>query len=88
MSTAVWELGSGEKVVFAAYSFAGFPGGSDSEESARNAGDPGSIPGSGIRAGGGHGNPLWCSCPENLMDRGAWWVTVHGVAKSRTRLSD
>jgi len=36
--------------------------------------------------GGGHGNPLWYSCPENPRDRGAWWVTVHGVTKSRTQL--
>ena len=34
------------------------------------------------------GNPLQYSCPENPMDRGTWWATVHGVAKSRTRLSD
>ena len=38
--------------------------------------------------GGGHGNPLQYSCRENPMDRGAWRATVHGVAKSRTRLSD
>ena len=38
--------------------------------------------------GGGHGNPLRCSCLENPMDRGACWATVHGVTKSRTRLSD
>ena len=37
--------------------------------------------------GGGHGNPLQYSSLENPMDRGAWWATVHGVAKSRTRLS-
>ena len=36
--------------------------------------------------GGGHGNPLQCSCLENPMDRGAWWATVHRVAKSRTQL--
>ena len=35
-----------------------------------------------------NGNPLQCSCLENPMDRGAWWATVHGVTKSRTRLSD
>ena len=35
-----------------------------------------------------NGNPLQYSCLENPMDRGAWWATVHGVAKSRTRLSD
>ena len=37
---------------------------------------------------GGHGNPLQYYCLENPMDRGAWWATVHGVAKSQTRLSD
>ena len=39
-------------------------------------------------SGEGHGNPLQYSCLENPMDRGAWWATVHGVAKSRTQLSD
>ena len=38
--------------------------------------------------GEGNGNPLQCSCLENSMDRGAWWATVHGVTKSRARLSD
>ena len=57
----------------------GFPGGSDGKESACNAGDLGSLPGLGRYPGGGHGNPLQCSCPENTMDRGAWWATVHGV---------
>ena len=38
--------------------------------------------------GEGNGNPLQCSCLENPMDRGAWWATVHKVAKSQTRLSD
>ena len=38
--------------------------------------------------GEGNGNPLQYSCLENRMDRGAWWAAVHGVAKSRTRLSD
>ena len=36
--------------------------------------------------GGGHGNPLQCYCLENPMDRGAWWATVHSVAKNQTRL--
>ena len=49
-----------------------------------SAGDLGSIPGSGSSPGGGNGNPLQYSCLENPMDGGAWWVTVHGVAKSRT----
>ena len=55
--------------------------------SAYNGGDPGSIPGSG-RSPGGNGNPLQYSCLENPMDRGVWWAVVHGVAKSRTQLSD
>ena len=38
--------------------------------------------------GEGDGNPLQYSCLENPMDRGAWWAAVHGVAKSRTQLSD
>ena len=50
--------------------------------------DAGSIPGSGRSPGGGHGNPLYYSCLENPMDRGAWQATVHGVTKSQTRLSD
>ena len=50
--------------------------------------DTGSIPGSGRSPGGGHGNPLQDSCLGNPMDRGAWWATVHGVTKSRIRLSD
>ena len=50
--------------------------------------DLGSIPGSGRSPGEGNGNPLQYSCLENPMDRGAWWATVHGVAKSWTRLSD
>ena len=66
----------------------GFPGSSDGKASAYNAGDPGLIPGLGISPGEGNGNPLQYSCLENLMDGGAWCATVHGVAKSRTRLSD
>ena len=62
----------------------GIPGGSDNKESAYNAGDPGSIPGSGRSPGEGNGYPLQYSCLENPMDRGAWRATVHGVAKSQT----
>ena len=65
----------------------GFPGGSDGKESICNAGVPGSIPGSG-RSPEGHGNPLQYSCLEHPMDRGAWWATVHRVAKRQTRLRD
>ena len=58
-----------------------FPGGSDSKASAYNAGDLGSIPGSGRSLGEGNGNPLQYSCLENPMD-------IHGVAKSQTQLSN
>ena len=54
--------------------------------SARDVRGMGSTPGSGRSPGGGSGNPLQDSCLENPMDRGAWQVTVHGVAKSWTRL--
>ena len=62
--------------------------GSEDKASACNAGDPGSIPGSGRSPGEGNGNPLQYSCLENSMDREAWQAIVHGVAKSQTRLSD
>ena len=57
----------------------GFPSGSDGKESARNAGDRGSIPGSGR-----HDNPLQHPRLEGSMDRGAWWARVYAVAKSWT----
>ena len=50
--------------------------------------ETGSIPGLGRPPGEGNGNPLQYSCLENPMDGGAWKATVHGVTKSRTRLSD
>ena len=50
--------------------------------------DASSIPGSGGSPGGGHGNPLQCSCLENPMNRGAWWAAVHGVPKSQMQLSE
>ena len=56
--------------------------------SAYNAGDPGSVPGSGRSARERNGNPLQYSCLENLMDIGAWWAIVHGVTKSLTGLTD
>ena len=65
----------------------GLPGNSDSKESACNAGDLGSIPGSERSAGEGNGNPLQFSCLGNSMDTGAWWAAVRGVAKSWTQLS-
>ena len=65
-----------------------FLGGSDDKASVYNAGDLGSIPGSGRNPGEGNGNPLQYSCLENPTDRGPWQATVCGVAKSRARLSD
>ena len=50
--------------------------------------DVGSIPGLGRSPGGGHGNPLKYSCLKNPTNRRDWWATVHGVAKSWTRLSE
>ena len=64
--------------------FLGFPGGSDSKESACNVGDLGLITGLGRSPGGGHDNPLRYSCLENPMDRGGWWATVHKVTKNQT----
>ena len=66
----------------------GFPGGSDSKESACNLGDPGSTPGLRRSPGEGNGFPLQCSYLGNSMDRGACQPTVHGVAKGQTGLSD
>ena len=66
----------------------GFPGGSDDQESACNAGNPGSIPELGSFPGEGNGYPLHHSCLENAMDRGAWRATVRGVTESQTGLSN
>ena len=76
-----------EKIFAIIYLIMGFPGGSDGKESACNAGDPGSIPGSGRSTGEGNGNPLQYSCLENCMNRGAWRAIVHGVPKGWTQLS-
>ena len=65
----------------------GFPGGSDGKESVCNVGDLCLIPGLGRSSEEGSGNPLQYSCQGNSVDRGAWWTTVHGVAKSRAFLS-
>ena len=62
----------------------GFPGGSDGKEAACNAGNQGLIPGSGRSPAEGSGNPLQYSCLENSMDREAWQVKVHRVAKNWT----
>ena len=66
----------------------GFLDGSECKECACNAedtGDVGLIPGSGRSLGEGNGNPLWYSCLENPVDRGAWWATVQRVAESHTQ---
>ena len=59
----------------------GFPSWLSGKESAYNADDVGWVPGLGRSSGEGNGNPLQYSCLGNPMDRGAWWVTVYGVAK-------
>ena len=71
----------------------GFPGGSVVKKKKNKKPPPaneevGSIPGSGRSLGAGNDNTLRYSCLGNAMDRGAQWVTVHGVAKSPTLLSD
>ena len=65
-----------------------FPGGSAVKNPPASAGDAGFIPGSGSSPGEGSSNPLQYSCLGNPMDRGAWWATVHGVAKSQTQQSN
>ena len=62
----------------------GLPGGSVGKESTCNAGDSGSIPGSGKSPEEGDGSLFQCSCLENPMDRGAWRATVHTVTESDT----
>ena len=62
----------------------GFPGGSDSKESACNAGDLGLSPGSGRSPGEGNDYTFQYSCLGNPVDRGAWWATVPGVTESDT----
>ena len=64
------------------------PGGSDGKQTACTAGDTGSVPGLGRSLGKGNDISLQYSCLENLMDRGAWRATIHGVTKSQTQLSD
>ena len=67
-----------------------FPDGTVAKNPPANAGVSGDtrdtvlIPGSGRSSGVGNGNPRQYSCPENTMDRGAWWATDYGVAKSQT----
>ena len=65
-----------------------FPGDSVVSSLPARAGDTGSIPGSGRSPGEGNGYPFQYSYLENPMDRGTWWAKFHGVAKSRTQLTD
>ena len=65
-----------------------FPGGSKGKGYSCNAGNLGSIPGSGRFPGKGNGKPPQYSCLENSTDRGAWWAIVHGIAKSQTCMSN
>ena len=79
-----WEIWS--DICTLLYIKLGFPGGSDSKESACSARYPGSIPGLGRSPGREHSNPHQYSFLENPMDRGAWWATVHRIARNRTQL--
>ena len=69
MTETLWAIKSNMLTIWV---FTGFPGGSDGKASAYNAGDLGSIPGSGRSPGEGNGNPLQFSCMENPMNGGAW----------------
>ena len=71
-------------IVFYVISFCGLLPQKNPPAKAGDPGDAGSIPGLGRSSGGGHVNPLQYSCLENLMDRGAWWATVHRVVESDT----
>ena len=65
------------------HAIGGLPGGPVVKNPPANAGDTGSIPGSGRCPAEGNGNSFQCSCLGNPMDRGAWWATVHGVIRVR-----
>ena len=79
----VWRKGNSACFLVMARLTMGFPSGSDGKESACNAGNLGSIPGSGRSPGKGNGNRLQYSCLENFIDREAWRATVHGVLQTR-----
>ena len=79
ITNTTWEAGFMHSSVYR-----GLPWWLSGDESICNAGDPGSIPGSGRSPGGGNGNLLQYSCLENPLDRGARRATVHGVAESDT----
>ena len=81
-------MGDGPAKINSSFGNKGFPGGTEEKNLPANAGDAGLIPGSGRSLGGGNGNSLQYPCLENPKDRGAWWTSVCGVAKSQTQLSD
>ena len=92
-----WPLGQSSVCCFPAsnspyfalfHNCGGCPGGSDGKESACNTGDTASIPGLERSPGERNGFPFQYSCLENPLDREAWQVTVHGVAKSQKPLSE
>ena len=78
----------GAIILIGVYLGTGFPGGSEDKESACNTGDLSSVPGSGRFPGEGNGYSLQYSCPENPMDRGILWDTIHGVTRGQMQLSD
>ena len=84
IAVRAWDLLKEVTIIFITSAIVGFPCSSVGKEPACSAGDPGSIPGLGRSPGEGNGNPLQYPCLENLMDKGAWWAAVHGVAKSQT----
>ena len=84
----IWKAGNYKFLKTFTLLLLGFPDGSTVKNLPANTGDPGSIPGSGRFPVEGNGNPLQYSCPGNPMNRGVCWAIVHGVAKSRTGLSD
>ena len=89
--TSLWYMTTEKTIALTVWIFVNkvmSPGGSEGKVSAWNAGDPGSIAESGRFPGEGNDNLLQYSCLENPMYRGAWWATVHGVAKSQTQPSD
>ena len=88
ISSYIFHLLLGVGLCVSVYSAWGFPGGSVVKNLPANAGAVGSISGLGRYPGKGNGYPLQYSCLENPMDGGTWRAIVHGVRKSRKRLSD
>ena len=82
LCSTAWSWASQSPIMGLSIRTLGFPGGSDSKESACNAGDLSSVPGSGRLPGGGNCNPLQYSCLGNPMDRGARQATVQESKES------